>query len=142
MDAVERVLVAAPEIQTACADWIFGATFHSNAAAQLHHVRSDLRLSLQHFRGRIPVRPFLFGMNGRPAGPDETFGPDANTVADGFAAALHKIKEMTGRIDDDRAGRLVGRVGYVLAHKSVVRFPRYRRSGAAREADQDKANYA
>jgi hypothetical protein len=30
-------------------------------------------------------------MNGRPAGPDETFGPDANTVADGFAAALHEM---------------------------------------------------
>ena len=66
-------------------------------------------MSLQHFRWWIPVRPFLLGVNGRLTRPDETFGANADSVADCFATALHQIKEMIGRIDDDRAWPAVWR---------------------------------
>ena len=126
MDAVEGILVAVPEIKRAGANWIFGATFHSNAALQLHHVLSELGLPLQHFCRRIPVRPFLFGVNGRPARPDEAHGAYADTVADRFSAALYQIKEMTGRIDSDRARRLMRRVGNSLPREGRICFARRR----------------
>src|SRR5262249_39125064 len=64
VDAVERILVAAPQVESARADWIFRTALHAEPAFQLHQVRSNLGLALQHFGSRIPVRPFLFGVNG------------------------------------------------------------------------------
>jgi hypothetical protein len=72
-------------------------------------------------------------MNGGTAGPDESLGPNADAVADGLAATLHQIEEMTGWIDDDRAGRLARRIGNVLARERRVHLPRLRSGRAADE---------
>ena len=65
-------------------------------------------------------------MNGRPARPDEAHGAYADTVADRFSAALYQIKEMTGRIDSDRARRLMRRVGNSLPREGRICFARRR----------------
>src|SRR5262249_57961433 len=93
----------------------------------------DLGLSFQHLRRRIPVRPFLLGVNGGAAGPDKSFSPYADAVADSLAAALRQIEEMTGWIDDDGARRLVRRVRNILARERRVHLPRLRSGGAADE---------
>ena len=66
----------------------------------------ELRLARQHFRGRIPVRPFLLGVDGRHARPDKSFGADADAVTDSLPAALYQIKEMAAR-DRRRSCRAV-----------------------------------
>ena len=41
----------------------FGTALHADAALQLHHVLAQLRLARQHFRGRIPIGPFLLAID-------------------------------------------------------------------------------
>jgi len=72
----------------------------------LHHVLAQLRLTRQHFGGRIPIGPFLLAMDGRKPGPDETFRADAHAIANGLSAALDEVEKMVARIDNDRARAL------------------------------------
>src|SRR5262249_31987282 len=114
VNAEKRVFVATPEIERAGADRILRAALHAQPAFQLHQVRPDLGLALQHLGGRIPARPLLLGVNGGAPGPDESFGTDADAIANGLAAALDQVEEVARWIDDDRARRLVGRVTDIL----------------------------
>src|SRR5262249_3556490 len=82
MDPIKRVSITLPEIHRAGAKRVTRAAAHTDAALQLTHLSPELRLSLQHLLGRIPVRPFPLIMNRRYAGPGEACAPDANAVAD------------------------------------------------------------
>ena len=120
VDAVQRVLVALPQIHGPRADRIIGTAFHADAALQLHHVLAQLRLACQHFRGRIPIGPLLLAVDGRKPGPDEAFRPDAHAIANGLPGAVDKVEKMTARIDDDRSRPLARRVGDDLAGEGGI----------------------
>jgi hypothetical protein len=130
VDTVERVLLALPQIHRAGADRIVRAAFHPDAALQLRHVLPQLGLARQHFRWRIPVGPFLLGVHGRHARPDEPLGADPDTVADGLSAALYQIEEMTSRIDDDRALRFGRWISHDRSRECRVGSVRLFRRGA------------
>jgi hypothetical protein len=89
---------------------------------QLRHVFPQLGLSLQHFRGRVPVRPFLFGVNRRQARPAKSFAADADSVTNGLSAPLHQIEKVTSGIDDDRARRLARGIRDDLASERRISF--------------------
>src|SRR5215831_5598924 len=129
VDAVERVLVAAPEVHGPRSDRIIGTAFHADAALQLHHVLAQLRLARQHFGGRIAIGPFLLAMDCRTPGPDKAFRADAHAVANGLPGVVDEVEKMTARIDDDRPRTLVRRVGDDLAGEGGIRpsrlFPRH-----------------
>jgi hypothetical protein len=76
-------ILATPEVQGTRSDRIVGTAFHADAALQLHHVLAQLRLARQHFRGRIPIGPFLLAMDRCTPGPDKALRADAHTVANG-----------------------------------------------------------
>jgi hypothetical protein len=61
-------------------------------------------MPLQNLRGRIPVRPFLLVVHRSDAGPTRALIADANAVAPRLAGALHQIKVVLIRIDNDGAG--------------------------------------
>jgi hypothetical protein len=98
--------------------------------------------SCQHFRGRIPVRPFLLGVNGRHAGPDKPFGADADAVTDGLAAALYQVEEMTSRIDHDRPRRFGRWVSHDGARECRIRSARLFSRGAEEVAGRVAADVA
>src|SRR4029079_19310310 len=73
-----------------------------------HHAR-QIRLTLDHLRGREPVRPFFHPGDAFRAGPRESLAADTDPVAHCLAAAEHEVEIRIGGIDDDRAGRFLGR---------------------------------
>src|SRR5215471_5851196 len=79
---------------------------HAYATLQLGHRSPDLRLTLDHFLRRIPIRPFLLVVDGCDARPLESASADAHAVADGPSASFDQIEEVPLRIDHDRARRL------------------------------------
>ena len=97
VDAVQRLA----EIKSARAERI--------ARAARHHAR-QIRLALDHLGRRMPVRPFRHLADALGAGPGEAFAADADAVAQRLAAAERQIEIGVRRIDDDRAGRLLGGV--------------------------------
>ena len=108
---------------------------HAEFARQLHHVLPDFGLSLQHFRRRVPVGPFLLGVDGRRARPAEAFAADADPVANGLAVILHKIEEVIAGVDDDGARRLAELGVHHRTGISGVNGPgSLRSSGAATKA--------
>src|SRR5437868_14424234 len=56
----------------------------------------------------MPVRPFSLARNLLHTGPGKTVAADADAVADRATAAEHVVKVGMGRIDDQRARRLLG----------------------------------
>src|ERR1043166_6137246 len=82
VDAVERVLVALPQIKRARAERVAGSARHADAALQLAHVRHQLGLAREHFLGRIPVGPLLLVVNIRAARPAEALAADADALTD------------------------------------------------------------
>jgi hypothetical protein len=131
VDAVERVLVAAPEVHGPCAKRIIGTALHADAALQLHHVLAQLGLARQHFRGRIPIGPFLLAMHCRTPGPNKALRADAHAIANGLSGVVDEVKKMTTWIDDDCSRPLVCRVGDDLAGEGGIKpsrlFPRHRK---------------
>jgi SpoVK/Ycf46/Vps4 family AAA+-type ATPase len=87
-----RVLVAAPEVHGPRSERIIGTTFHADAAPQLHHVLAQLRLARQHFRGRIPIGPFLLAMDCRTPGPDKAIRTDAHAIANGLSGVVDAVE--------------------------------------------------
>src|SRR6185437_10481366 len=86
VDAIERVA----EIERARAKRIALATGHE---------ARQVRLTLDHFLGRKPVRPFLHAADALGAGPCEAFAADADAVAQSLAVAHDQIKVGVRRID-------------------------------------------
>src|SRR5579883_52633 len=72
------------------------------------HEARQVRLALDHFRRRAPVRPFLLAADLLQSRPLESVAADADPVADRAVFPLDEIKETLGGDDDDRARRLVG----------------------------------
>jgi hypothetical protein len=143
VDPVERVLVALPQIKRAGADRVVRSAGHTEPALQLRHVLFQLRLSLQHFCGRIPIRPFLFAMNHGQARPAEALAADTDPVADRLPATLHQIEEMTARIDNDCAGRRGRGIGDHASRKGRIGFARRRRCrGACGQCKEHKSTHA
>src|SRR4029077_9673768 len=92
VDAVERVLVALPQIKRAGAERVARSAWHAEAALQLAHLRHQLGLTREHFLGRIPVGPLLLVVHVGAARPAESLAPDADAVADREPAFLDQIK--------------------------------------------------
>ena len=84
------------------------------AAAAGHHAR-QVRLARDHFRRRIPIRPFGLARDLFHARPGKALAADADAVADRLAVAEHVIEKRVRCIDDDGAGHLVARIGDDLA---------------------------
>src|SRR5262245_10818221 len=55
------------------------------------HAR-QIRLSGEHFRRRIPIRPFGLALDRPHSGPGEAFAADADAVTDRLAATDHVIE--------------------------------------------------
>ena len=72
------------------------------------HEARKIRLALDHLLRWIPIGPFRLPGNSLRAGPGEALAADANPVAQRLALAEHEIEIGVRRIDDDRAGRLLG----------------------------------
>src|SRR5690606_26671289 len=100
-DAIKTVA----EIKRACAERVVRSA---------GHVARQVRLALQHLRGRTPVRPFPLGGDRLRARPAEAVAADAYAVAHGGAVPLHEIEEALLGIDDDRARLLVAVIGHAL----------------------------
>src|SRR5690242_9993330 len=56
------------------------------------HEARQIRLPLDHFLRRMPVRPFAHVFDTFDTGPSESFASDAHAVAQRLAAAEHQIK--------------------------------------------------
>src|SRR6516162_1117962 len=124
VDAIKRVLVALPQIHRPRANRIVGTALHADPALQLHHVLAQLRLARQHFRGRVPIGPFLLAMNGRKPRPNKTFRADPYAIANGLPVALDEVEKMTAGIDDDGSWPLARRIGDNRACEGGIRRPR------------------
>src|SRR6476659_3991768 len=84
---------------------IEGARAERIAFAAGHETR-QIRLSLDHFFRRMPVRPLAHVADTFGTGPSEAFASDADAVTQRLAAAEHQIEERVRRIDNDGARRL------------------------------------
>ena len=102
MDAVERVT----KVERPCAERI--------AWTACHEPR-QIRLAVNHFCGRMPIRPFDHASNALRAGPSETLAADANTIAQSPAMAQNQVKVCIGRVDNDGASRFGRLIIYELA---------------------------
>jgi hypothetical protein len=83
-------------------------------------VFSELRFPLQHFGGWVPIRPFLFAVNGGRTRPPKSLPTDADPVTDRLSAALYQVEKVTTRIDDDCA-RLFCRLDCRLTYQCRLR---------------------
>src|SRR5450759_619444 len=91
MDAVERVLVALPEVHGAGTERVARAARHAEAALQFAHLPPQLGLALNHLFGRIPVRPLLLVVDCRRARPAEALAPYADAIAERPSTTLNEI---------------------------------------------------
>src|SRR5262249_55696176 len=110
MDAVERVLVALPQVEGPRTEGIARSTGHAKAALQLTHLPPEIGLALNHLLRGIPVGPFLLVVDLSHARPAKTLAPHPHAIADGAPAAGDEVKEMILRVDNDRAGLLARRI--------------------------------
>src|SRR5262249_975241 len=72
------------------------------------HEARQIGLALDHFFRRMPIGPFRHSGHLFRAGPGEALAADADAVTQRLAVAEHEIEIGVRRIDDDRAGRLLG----------------------------------
>src|SRR5262249_23569212 len=77
-----------------------------------------LALAHDHLGRRPPVRPFLHPTDMENAVPAEALAPDPDAIADRLVLAEYVEKEVLAGIDDDGAGRFLGREGHLLAVES------------------------
>ena len=89
-----------------------GAKIHGTSAKRIagaaRYEPGQIGLARDHFRGRIPIRPFCLPADGLHAGPGEAFAADANAITNGPALAKDVIERGVAGIDDDSAGRFAG----------------------------------
>jgi hypothetical protein len=95
-----------------------------------------LRLPLQHFGRRVPIRPLLFAVNGSRTRPPKSLSTDADPVTDRLPATLYQVQIVTARIDDNCAGRNRRRIGHDFARKGWIGLPRHLSSRGRRAGDQ------
>ena len=95
VDAVQRLT----EVKRARAERV--------AVAACHEAR-QIRLAVDHLFRRMPVRPLRHSRHFFRAGPGEALAADADAVAQRLALAEHEIEVGVRRVDDERAGRLLG----------------------------------
>src|SRR5690606_25938607 len=101
MDAISGVASLIIKIKRTCAERIIKTRLHSTA------IFSKFGLTAYHWRGRCPCRPFAFHGNLCGARPTETFAPNTDAIAHGFAVWHYEIKELFFRVDDNRAWFLI-----------------------------------
>src|SRR5262249_5667872 len=70
------------------------------------HEARQIGLALDHFDGRMPVRPLGHARDALGARPGEALTANADAVSHRLTVAEHEIKVSVGGIDDDRAGGL------------------------------------
>ena len=87
---------------------IHRARAHRIAGATGHEAR-QIGLTLDHLGRRMPIRPLGLAGDLLHAGPGEAIAADTDAVAHGTAATQHVIEVGVRRIDDQRAGGLLGR---------------------------------
>ena len=110
VDPEIRVLVALPQVHGAGAERIAIAAGDAHAALQLVELRLELGMTVDHLGRRIPIRPFLLGLDVGLAGPDEAGLADGDAVAHRAAVRLDEIEVVGVRIDHDRARLLDRRI--------------------------------
>src|SRR5262249_3308961 len=110
VNAVERVLIALPQIHGAGTKRIARAAGHPKTTLQLGELPPKISLARDHLLWRIPVRPFLLVPDGRHTRPAEALTSHADAIADRPSATLDEIKKPVLRIDDDRSGVFADRV--------------------------------
>jgi hypothetical protein len=98
---VPWMLQSLTEIECARAEWV--------AIAPGHEPR-QIRLAIDHGFRRIPIRPFRHSRNPLHAGPGKALATHANAMTQRLAIADYEIEIGVRRINDDRAGRLLGLV--------------------------------
>src|ERR1019366_6806383 len=73
-----------------------GAEIHGARAKRIpraaRHETRQIRLARDHFRRRMPIRPFRLAADGLDAGPGEALAADADAVTNGPALAEHEIE--------------------------------------------------
>jgi hypothetical protein len=67
-------------------------------------------LTLDHLLRWVPVGPLGHARDFLRAGPGEALAADPDAVAQGLAVSEHEVEVGVRRIDQDRAGRLLGDV--------------------------------
>jgi hypothetical protein len=86
---------------------------HSASAQRIiyaaFHVSGQIRATLQHLRGRRPIRPLTLIANVGDSSPRETGTSNADAISKRLAAAEQKIKAALARADDDRSRRITAR---------------------------------
>src|SRR5262249_56183062 len=95
---------------------IESARAHGIAGASGHEA-GQVRLPLDHFRRRSPVGPFLLARDVQEALPLKAFAADADPVAQRTPARLNYVEKSLGRLNNDRAGSLIGAIKNDLAPK-------------------------
>ena len=119
---IDHADTSARDVRANCL-WRVGAMNSIDRIAEINGARAQriadaagyesrqIRLALDHLRGRYPVRPFRFAAYGLHAGPGKPVPTNADAIADGFAATEHVIKPRVGRIDNDGTRSFVGLIG-------------------------------
>src|ERR1700730_5458779 len=91
-----------------------GPPWIPNPALQFNHRFHEVRPVVEHFLGRIPVRPFLLALDSCLPRPDESFASDSDAIAGCPAAVLDTVEIVIGGIDNDRPRGFVGRIADIL----------------------------
>src|SRR5690242_14817080 len=96
-DAARRHKAADRRRLVGAVDAIDGITEIERASAErigfaAGHEAWQVRLALDHFLWREPVRPFLHAADALGARPGETFATDADAITNGLAVAEHQIE--------------------------------------------------
>jgi hypothetical protein len=71
------------------------------------HEAGQIRLALDHFRRRMPIRPLRLAADLQKALPGKSLAADADAVADRVRWVLNEVEVPLHSIDDDDAGRLL-----------------------------------
>jgi len=87
-----------------CIAKIHGAGAERIARAAGHEAR-QIRLALDHFRWRMPIRPFGFSADLQKALPGKSLAPDSDAVANRVRRILNEVEMALQSIDDDDPGR-------------------------------------
>src|SRR5262249_40951912 len=97
VNAVQRLA----EIERACAERI---------ARSARHEPRQIRLTIDHLRRRMPIRPLRHSADPLSTVPGESFAADTDAIAQSFSTTEDEVEIRVRGIDNERAGGLPGRV--------------------------------
>ena len=80
------------------------------------HEAWQIRLAFDHFRWRVPIRPFRFSTDGKKALPGESLATHADPIAYRMGRILNEIEVPLQSVDDDNARRLLR----AIEHQSLL----------------------